>query len=276
MTLSEINVYPIKSTKGISLQSALVERRGIQYDRRWMVVDDEGIFLSQRDYPRLALVSTAIKNSAIGVSASGMPPLDIPMKPGSKNAVKVQIHDDITEGVSAGEEARKWFSDFLGVSCRVVFMPEEVIRPVDPDYGSDGDIVSFADAFPLLLISETTLGDLNSRLATPVPMNRFRPNIVIQGCNAYDEDRWGKIGVGEMIFEVVKPCARCVTPTVDQATGVQGKEPLATLSNYRNAGGKVLFGQNIIPEKSGTLRVGDAVKVLSWKKPVFPAGSMKH
>jgi len=276
MILSEINVYPIKSTKGIALQSALVERRGIQHDRRWMVVDDSGIFLSQRDYPRLALVSVAIRNSSLAASAPGMPSLDIPMKPSSKEAIKVQIHDDVTEGVSAGEEARKWFTDFLGVSCRVVYMPEEVLRPVNPKYGAEEDIVSFADAFPLLLISEATLDDLNSRLRIPVPMNRFRPNIVVKGCGAYDEDRWGKIRVGEMIFDVAKPCARCVTPTVDQATGVAGKEPLATLSKYRNAGGNVLFGQNIIPEKSGTLRMGDSFEILSWKEPVFPVGSMKH
>jgi uncharacterized protein YcbX len=276
MVLSEINVYPIKSTKGIPLQTAFVERRGIQYDRRWMVVDDSGIFLSQRDYPRLALVSITIKNDALAVSAFGMPPLDIPMKPSSKTAIKVQVHDDVTEGISAGEEARKWFSDYLGVSCRVVFMSDDILRPVNPDYGDEGDIVSFADAFPLLLISEPTLDDLNSRLAVSVPMNRFRPNIVIKGCKAYDEDSWKKIRVGEMIFDVVKPCARCITPTIDQATGIQGKEPLATLSKYRNAGGKVLFGQNIIPENKGTLRVGDAVEILVRKEAAFPAGSMQH
>src|SRR5208283_5046615 len=249
MVLSEINIYPIKSTKGISLQSALVERRGIQFDRRWMVVDETGMFLSQRDHPRLALVSTTIESDCLRVIAAGMLPLELPKRPKPEEIVQVQVHDDITKGVSAGEEARKWFSNFLGVPCRVVFMPEEILRPVDPDYAGEGDIVSFADAFPLLLISESSLDDLNSRLAVPVPMNRFRPNIVISGCGAFDEDKWKRIRVGDTVFHVMKPCARCTTTTVDQTTGVQGKEPLATLSKYRKVNGKVLFGQNIIPEK---------------------------
>ncbi len=263
MVLSEINIYPIKSTKGISLQTAEVERRGIRFDRRWMVVDHNGMFLSQRDTPRLALISTKIDSDVLHVSAENMPVLELRMKPNSSEILQVQVHDDITKGMSAGEEARQWFSDFLGVSCRVVFMAEEIIRPVDADYARDGDIVSFADAFPLLLISQPSLDDLNSRLEMPVPMNRFRPNLVINGCEAYEEDRWKRIRIGGTIFQLVKPCARCVTTTVDQATGVQGKEPLATLSQYRNAGGKVLFGQNVIPEKEGVVHCGDTIKVLS-------------
>jgi uncharacterized protein YcbX len=263
MVLSEIIIYPIKSTKGLSLQTAHVERRGIQFDRRWMVVDEAGMFLSQRDYPRLALISTQINSDVLRVFAAKMPALDLPRKPDSHDVMRVQVHDDITKGVSAGEKARSWFSEFLGVSCRVVFMPEEIFRPVDPDYAREGDIVSFADVFPLLLISQPSLDDLNSRLAVPVPMNRFRPNIVIGGCGAYDEDRWKEIQVGGITFHVMKPCSRCVTTTVDQTTGVQGKEPLATLSKYRNVGGKVLFGQNVIPEKSGMLHVGDIVELIS-------------
>ena len=142
-------------------------------------------------------------------------------------------------------------------------MPEEILRPVNPDYAREGDIVSFADAFPLLLISQASLDDLNSKLAVPVPMNRFRPNIVINGCGAFDEDGWKKIRVGNMVFHVMKPCGRCVTTTVDQSTGVQGKEPLATLSKYRKVDGKVLFGQNVIPEKRGMVHVGDVVEVIS-------------
>lgn len=263
MVLSGINIYPIKSTKGISLETAFVEERGIQFDRRWMVVDEAGVFLSQRDYPRLALVVTMIKPDGLCVDAPGMPTLTLPVKPKSNEIVKVRVHDDITKGVSAGEEAGNWFSDFLGVSCRVVFMPDEIIRPVDPDYARENDIVSYADAFPLLLISQPSLDDLNSRLAVPVPMNRFRPNVVISGCRAFDEDKWKKILVGDTVFHVTKPCSRCVTTTVDQTTGVQGKEPLATLSKYRKVDGQVLFGQNIIPEKRGMLHVGDIVELIS-------------
>jgi len=142
-------------------------------------------------------------------------------------------------------------------------MPEESLRPVDPDYAREGDIVSFADAFPLLLISQPSLDDLNSRLVVPVPMNRFRPNIVVSGCGAYDEDKWKIIRVGGTFFHVKKPCSRCVTTTIDQTTGVQGKEPLATLSKYRNIDGEVFFGQNIIPEGLGVLHIGDLVEVVS-------------
>ncbi|MGA7161012.1 MAG: MOSC N-terminal beta barrel domain-containing protein [Bacteroidota bacterium] len=263
MILSEINIYPLKSAKGISLQTAYVELRGIQFDRRWMVVDESGMFLSQRDFPRLALVSTRIDNEILHVSASGMSALDLPIKQQFGHAVQVQIHSDVTKGVFAGEEAKNWFSDFLGVPCRVMFMPDEILRPVNPKYARDGDIVSFADAYPLLLISESSLDDLNKRLTVPVPMNRFRPNIVVRDCGAYDEDHWKKIRIGKMIFYVVKPCSRCVTPTVDQETGVQGKEPLATLSQYRKVDGQVFFGQNAIPEENGPLRIGDAVEIVA-------------
>lgn len=263
MILSEINIYPIKSTKGISLHTAIVERRGIQFDRRWMAVDEAGRFLSQRDYPRLALVSTMIEANRLRVHAAGMPELSLPMRPESNEILQVRVHDDITTGRSAGEEAGKWFSNFLGVRCRVVFMTEEIVRPVSPDYARDGDIVSFADAFPLLLISQASLDDLNTRLAVPVPMNRFRPNIVVSGCGAYNEDRWKSIRIGGMIFHLIKPCSRCVTTTVDQETGIQGKEPLATLSQYRKIRGNVFFGQNVIPEKEGILNRGDTVEVLS-------------
>ncbi|MGA9406342.1 MAG: MOSC N-terminal beta barrel domain-containing protein [Bacteroidota bacterium] len=263
MVLSEIYIYPIKSTRGISLQSGYVERRGIQFDRRWMVVNEAGMFMSQRDFPRLALVSTRIDSTLLHVNAPGMPVLEIPMKQYFFHPVQVQVHDDVTQGISAGEDAKNWFSNFLDVPCRVVFMPEEIFRPVDSDYAHDGDIVSFADAFPLLLISQSSLDDLNTRLIVPVPMNRFRPNIVIRGCGAYDEDKWKKIRVGETIFHVVKPCSRCVTTTVDQATGIQGKEPLATLSQYRKVNGQVFFGQNVIPENNGTLHVEDTVQIIA-------------
>jgi uncharacterized protein len=275
MVLSEINIYPIKSTKGISLQTALVERRGIQFDRRWMVVNEVGMFLSQRDQPRLALVSTAIESDALRVNAAGMAELVLPMTQKSNEILKVQVHEDVTSGLSAGEEAGRWFSNFLGVRCRVVFMTEEIIRPVNPDYARDGDIVSFADAFPLLLLSQASVDDLNTRLAVPVPMNRFRPNIVVSGCGAYDEDRWKDIRIGTMVFHLMKPCGRCVTTTVDQATGIQGKEPLATLSQYRKVGGNVFFGQNVIPEKRGTLHVGDAIEVLSHSGGQLP-GPGRH
>ncbi len=249
MVLSGINIYPIKSTKGISLETAFVEERGIQFDRRWMVVDEAGVFLSQRDYPRLALVVTMIKPDGLCVDAPGMPTLTLPVKPKSNEIVKVRVHDDITKGVSAGEEAGNWFSDFLGVSCRVVFMPDEIIRPVDPDYARENDIVSYADAFPLLLISQPSLDDLNSRLAVPVPMNRFRPNVVISGCRAFDEDKWKKILVGDTVFHVTKPCSRCVTTTVDQTTGFKARSRWQRFQNIEKSMGKFCSGRILFLKK---------------------------
>jgi hypothetical protein len=142
-------------------------------------------------------------------------------------------------------------------------MPDDTLSPVEPEFASTSDIVSLADAFPLLLISQPSLDDLNERLAVPVPMNRFRPNLVVNGCGAFDEDRWKGIRIGDILLRVVKPCSRCVTTTVDQATGIQGKEPLVTLSQYRKFNGKVCFGQNVIPENDAVVNIGDRVEIIS-------------
>jgi hypothetical protein len=262
MILSEINIYPIKSAKGISLQTAFVERRGIQFDRRWMVVDDSGVFMSQREFPRLALISVELNSDCLSVKAPGMDTLSILFQKRNGDSIRVQVWDDTVQAISVGAGAKEWFSEFLGVACQAVFMPEDSIRPVDPKYAVNKDIVSFADAFPLLLISQSSLNDLNARLINPVPMNRFRPSIVVKECEAFAEDHLKKIRVGEVVLHIVKPCSRCVTTTVDQTTGIRGKEPLATLSQYRKVGGNVFFGQNVIPVTIGTLRIGDRVEVI--------------
>jgi uncharacterized protein YcbX len=262
MTLCEINVYPIKSAKGISVRTALVERRGIQFDRRWMVVDASGVFLSQRGFPRLALISTHLDSDTLHVNAPGMNTLTLSLQPSSPDPIRVHVWNDGVDAISAGDEAQKWFSTYLDMPSRLVFMPENSIRQVQPKSAIHNDIVSFADGFPLLLISQQSLDDLNNRLVTPVRMNRFRPNVVVNNSNAFAEDRWKKIRIGTMLFYVVKPCSRCVTTTVDQETGIQGKEPLATLSRYRKVDGNVLFGQNIIPENVGTITIGDRVEII--------------
>jgi len=262
MHLSEINIYPIKSTKGIALRSARVEGRGIEFDRRWMLVDESGLFISQREAPRLALVSTRMNNETITLNAPGRQSLSVPAKLSGSERVSAQIWDDAVSVIPAGVEAETWFSEFLGMQCRLVYMPDNSLRSVEPEYASASDIVSLADGFPLLVISQASLDDLNSRLANPVPMNRFRPNIVVSESGAFDEDGWKKIRIGGLVLRIVKPCSRCVTTTVDQATGIQGKEPLATLSRYRNVNGKVHFGQNAIPENDALINVGDQVEIL--------------
>jgi uncharacterized protein YcbX len=160
-----------------------------------------------------------------------------------------------------GEEVSQWFSEFLELSCQLVYMPDNSYRPVNSRYASHNQQVSFADGFPFLLISEASLQDLNERLDQPIPMNRFRPNLVVSGCEAFAEDSWRSIRIGSIPFHVVKPCERCLITTVDQAQGIRGKEPLQTLAQYRLSNGKILFGQNLIPAELGTLQVGDSVEI---------------
>jgi len=261
-TLTQINIYPIKSLGGFSAPSAKIEPRGLQYDRRWMLVDREGCFRTQRELPRMALVSVTVEADGLTLCAPGCRPLRVPFQPSGDATETVRVWRSICRAVPVGEEADGWFGEFLGVPCRLVFMPEETRRPVNPDYRAGGGIVSFADGYPLLLLGEASLEDLNSRLERPVPMNRFRPNLVVSGSSAYAEDGWQKIRIGNTVFHGVKPCDRCSLITVDQATGeATGPEPLKTLAAYRLKDRKVLFGQLLIPDGAGLVRVGDAVEI---------------
>lgn len=261
--LSQINIYPIKSCKGISVDSWDLEPRGLKYDRRWMVVDDEGVFLTQREHPRMTNIAVEIKPDHLRVRAPGVSTIEIPFDLPSEEHVPVVVWDDTVEAVSVGLEASEWFSTYLGISCELVAMTERSIRPVDAAYAIQNDVVSFADAYPLLLISEGSLADLNSRLATPLSMKRFRPNLVVQGCEPFAEDSWKEIMIGTVKLHVVKPCARCTITTVDPDTGMRGQEPLRTLATYRSVNNQVMFGQNVLHATDGSLHVGDAVNILS-------------
>lgn len=261
VVLSGLYIYPIKSASGISLPSAKVEERGLQYDRRWMLVDETGKFLTQRQFPRLALISVEIGENSLIVKAPGMEALSVPLELNISTRLLVQIWNDTCEAIPVGEKAAQWFSDFLSIPCQLVYMPYDSIRPVPPGYPMPTNQVSFADAFPFLLISEASLQDLNKRLATSVPMNRFRPNLVVSGCEAFEEDYWRLIRIGSIPFHVVKPCDRCSIVTVDQVQGIREKEPLRTLALYRRRNGKILFGQNLINGGLGSLHVGDSVEL---------------
>lgn len=219
LTLTQINVYPVKSLGGFSAASASVEPRGLRYDRRWMLVDDEGCFLTQRELSRMALVTAAVEEDWLTLRAPGRAPLCVPLRPGGEATETVRVWRSVCRAVPVGAEADGWMGEFLGVSCRLVFMPEETRRAVNPDYRAGEGIVSFADGYPLLLLGEASLHDLNSRLERPVPANRFRPNLVVSGAPAYAEDGWTKIRIGGIIFDGVKSCDRCSLITVDQATG---------------------------------------------------------
>jgi len=263
MHISEINIYPVKSTKGIRLDSAHVERRGLRFDRRWMVVDESGLFISQRDVSKLALISTSVGEAMLTLSAEGRSSLSLPLIPTDNALASARVWEDEVRVCWMGKEADEWLTTFLGIRCRLVYMPDKTMRRVNPDYASPADVVSLADAFPVLLISQASLDDLNSRLSQPVPMNRFRPNIVVSGSKAFEEDSWRRIRLGSLVLRIVKPCSRCVTTTVDQATGVSGKEPLATLAGYRTRNGNVYFGQNAIPENDALIHTNDEIEILA-------------
>jgi uncharacterized protein YcbX len=276
LMLSEIYVYPIKSLRGISVRHAGVEARGLRYDRRWMLVDEQGKFLSQRQQPRMSLVTVEIGPDRLTVAAPGLEPLHIPLETRSPIPIKVQVWRDFCEARLVGAEQDEWFSRFLGMPCHLVRMPDSTVRPVDPNYAvTNADQVGFADGYPFMLITQASLDDLNDRLqeggSSPVPMIRFRPNLVVSGSEPFAEDHWYRIQINSMPFYLVKPCSRCVIPTVDPETGTTGKEPIRTLLQYRKKGDKIYFGQNLVHaapdpgDRQGVLRVGDPVVVTDYR-----------
>ncbi|HEY0742608.1 MAG TPA: MOSC N-terminal beta barrel domain-containing protein [Chryseosolibacter sp.] len=265
LTLTEIWIYPVKSLGGIPLTSAKVMAKGLEFDRRWMLIDENNIFMTQRIYTQMAMFKlnllgrniTVVKknattNSSISFSADS-PPI------GEK--IRAKIWDDEVDVFEIDQKLSEWFSEHLGMSCRLVNFPERNPRAVDPKYKVNDDHVNLADAYPFLLIGQSSLDDLNSRLKEPVPMNRFRPNFVFTGAQPFDEDTWREFKIGSLRFVGVKPCARCVLTTVNQDTAKKGIEPLATLSKYRKRDTKVLFGQNLIGLDTGIVKVGDKISV---------------
>ncbi len=293
MKISEINIYPIKSLKGISLDHSHVEKRGLRFDRRWMLTDKNGMFFTQREVPRMATVEVDQVNfDGLIVSASGFEPLLVPMEPDLGHRADVTVWNDRVFAIAYAKSVSEWFSDVLGRNCELVVMPEKTERHVSSKFDTGDDIVSFADGYPLLLLGEASVGELNERLhekyhsdeygeKLPLPMNRFRPNVVVQGSGPFEEDNWAKIKIGDSIFRVVKPCARCVMTTVDQLKGeFDCKEPMKTLATFRLAKqafpdtfedfghtpNAVLVGENLIPENPGAvIRVGDELEVMEQR-----------
>lgn len=260
--ISALYIYPVKSLGGIKVTSANITARGLQYDRRWMLVDENNRFLTQRDHPEMALLKTKIesKNIIVYHISDETDRIKIPLEPDPSSTELVEVWEDKCLAQPADDKINQWFSKKLGIYCKAVYMPDESLRPVDSKYAkSHSDITSFSDAYPMLLISEASLEDLNSRLDQPVPMDRFRPNLVIDGVYAYAEDEMQSFSINGNQFYGVKLCGRCIVTTTDQMTGVRAKEPLKTLATYRNFNGKVCFGQNVICGPQGIIRVNDEV-----------------
>jgi len=264
MRLSEIWIYPVKSLGGIRLTEANVEERGLQHDRRWLIIDENNVFVTQRVFGQMALIDVALEANGLKIFLRNNPENNVivPYEPGSGEQLSVTIWDDVVNAVAVSDEADAWLSAQLDKRVRLVMMPESTERKADPKYASNGENVSFADGFPFLVISQASLDDLNSRLEEPISMVRFRPNFVIAGTMPFEEDQWKRIRIGELDFEVVKPCARCVLTTVDPATGQKGPEPLKTLAGYRRVNNKVLFGQNIVASNFGMVQEGDELEVV--------------
>jgi len=260
--ISQLYIYPVKSLGGIALQQARVTSRGLEHDRRWMLIDGEKQFLSQRKYPQMALFKLQVLERGIQVlhEPSGDTIL-IPYNPQTSEVVDVTVWDDNCRGTYVSPELDEWFSQRLNINCRLIQMTDESIRPVDPRYAGPEHITSFADGYPMLLVSEASVTELNTRLSKQITVRRFRPNIVITGTEPYVEDRMQHFEIAGINFYGVKRCARCVMIGVDPDTALAGPEPLKTLAGYRRIGQKVLFGQNLVHDKEGVLSVGDAVQM---------------
>jgi hypothetical protein len=261
-TLSDLIIYPIKSLAGIHLSRWQVTATGFQYDRKWMLIDNQGQFLSQRRLPKMALIKTAITTEHLILSAPNQENLVLSLAPTGGDVIVSTIWHDQCAARSVSPDADKWFSDFLETDCRLVYLPDNVIRPVDTKYAEANDQVGFADGFPFLIISESSLTALNQAMQLDLSMNRFRPNLVIAGCESYAEDSWRNIRIGDVDFKLPKPCSRCAVPTIDPETAQTGKEPLTTLNRLRKWQNKIYFGQNAIHNKSGSLTIGDKVQII--------------
>lgn len=255
LSVAGLSIYPVKSCREVKLNSSLVGDFGLENDRRWMVVDENGVMLTQRKVAQMCLIQVELTDFGIILTKSSMDRLSVKI-PTPKTKTAVKIWQDNCEAFDAGDEAASWLSTALSVKCKLVYFPENEFRQVDLTYANKGERTAFSDGFPLLLVSQASLDDLNSRLNTPVTMERFRPNIIVSGCQAYEEDSWKGIRIGKMVFRIVKPCSRCIIPNINIETAQREQEPIKTLSTYRKRENKIFFGQNVIADSVGEIKVG--------------------
>lgn len=260
LIVSHLFVYPVKSLGGFGVSSVQVLPKGLANDRRWMLVDENHRFLTQREVHRMSLLKTSMDPETGQVRVhSGEESILFPQSIEGE-IMQTAVWDDRVEVVALDAVFGEWFSKHLGIACTLVAFPEDNPRAVDADYAVNAsDQTSLSDGYPILVIGQSSLDDLNTRLADPVGVDRFRPNIVFTGGQPFEEDNWRRFAIGQTAMAGVKPCARCIMTTIDQQTGIAGKEPLATLNQYRKVGNKVLFGQNVIPLEKGLIRVGDEI-----------------
>lgn len=265
LIISELAIYPVKSMRQIQLQKSSLQFGGLKHDRRWMVVDTNGVMIVQRKVARLCLIQPELLNPEVDcslmLSAPDMPVIKIDV-PDGKIKCKAKVWEDECNAYDGGDEIANWLSQFLDLECRLVYFPDNEIRTVDQEYAQPKDHTAFSDGFPILLTSQASLDDLNSRMDEAIPMARFRPNVVVSGCEAFAEDEWQQLKVGDITLRIVKPCSRCVIPSIDIATAERTKEPTMTLISYRKHDNKIFFGQNVVADGEGKIEIGMKVIVI--------------
>ena len=263
ITVSTLTYYPVKACRGFDVPASNITRMGLEHDRRMMVITPNGEFLTQREYPRLALITPTLKNDAVTLSAPDFDSLQIGIQT-SGTPMPVDIWSSTgVDAIDQGDEAAAWLSDWLGTSVRLVHIADGFKRKVNPLYAvNSDDHTGFADGYPILIISEESHQDLNSRLDSALPMNRFRPNLVVKGCEPFAEDTWKRIRIGTVEMALVKPCPRCVVTTIDKDTLAKSKEPLKTLEKFRRHELGAIFGMNTIPLNEGKIEIGMNVEIL--------------
>lgn len=259
LIVSALYIYPIKSCGSISLTSSLVEKRGLQYDRRWMLVDENFQFITQRTNSKLAWIRPSITEQGLVIHHfKSKESLQVPFISEGKR-VRVTVWDDECDALLYDKIVNEWFSDQLSMNCRLVYMPDWSMRQIDLTYAPEGEVTAFNDGYPILLLSEKSMENLNAKMEKPLPISRFRPNIVFSGGYDHQEDDLSGFSINDAEFEGVKLCARCNVPTIDQGSLLSTNEPTATLATYRLKDKKILFGQNVLVKKTGSIRVGDVL-----------------
>ncbi|MBI2362519.1 MAG: MOSC N-terminal beta barrel domain-containing protein [Elusimicrobia bacterium] len=261
MRVTRLFYYPVKSLGGIETDRLELSRRGPRFDREWVVAGLDGDFLTQRQHPRMCLLSCSMGERSLRISCAGRQDLEIPLAHSEKAGVTVSVWGDSCRAFDEGDAAAAWLSSFLGAPCRLARVDPGFRRPLEDGYRRPGDWTAFADGFPLLAVTEESLADLGRRAARTFEAERFRPNIVVAGAPAWSEDSWQALRSGDLVLRAAKPCSRCSITTLDPRTGEAGPEPLRTLAGFRRKEGAVLFGVNLVPESDGALRVGDPLTV---------------
>ena len=269
IVLSKIIIYPIKSLGGILLESSEVTERGLKYDRRYMLVDDNNKFITIRQHPEFLFYKLEIGENGFEIGHKDKTDrLTIPLLIESGDLIKVKVWSDEVDALLASDNINSWFTDQLGFSCRLVYIPDDSERLVEPERVSGNKNVSFADEYPMLIVGQNSIEDLNAKIEEEITYDRFRPNMVFEGGEAYDEFLWNRISIGSAELQCIKPCTRCIVITMNPQTAEVGKEPLKTLFKQR-IDDKMVFGENTVTIKDGVVKVGDVIDVKSVKKSPY-------